>query len=602
MSATSTQPAPLSAPNKLGTRPKRKLRNRFIRTFFFAVVLPFVIVGVSGITIINRTNRRNVDVLEQQLIRLRSAEIARHLEEVVGALEVQVPIKGRQDIERREVQELIQAILKNKAFISLRYVNHLGRETARIDRFDPAAEPRIFFDWREDPLVAKALAGARAHGNTIFTLDGPALEVAAPVTNAEEQYIGAFVGYISLKEILSIIEKGPQLQETGYMYAVDQRGTIVAHSLDPSRVGRPAGFPFSGYRAEGEAFACRPYQGRYESEDRGIVIGSTECSPLLNAALVVEWPVEEAEAIVRTLSGQFAVIGIAVLALSLLLAIRLGRHVVRPIQQLEFETAHVAEGKFDHPINIQSGDELEALGMAFNSMARSVQELIELKDEFAFVAAHELRTPVTAIKGFISLLLEGGSLTAQQRHFLQRVQQSNEQLVSLVDDLLNIARSQAGRLEFKVAPLQITRAVEEVIQSLAPLADKSKVHIQYEKVEGVPRILADQDRLREVLVNLIGNAIKYNKEGGRVSIRHRTQRRSLITEIEDTGIGIKPEEMKKLFEKFYRAPGAIERKISGTGLGLFIVRQLIERMGGSITAESKEGKGTVMRFTLPLAP
>jgi signal transduction histidine kinase len=261
-------------------------------------------------------------------------------------------------------------------------------------------------------------------------------------------------------------------------------------------------------------------------------------------------------------------------------------------------------------VSIQTGDELEELGDSFNTMVLGLKELEQLKDEFVFIAAHELRTPVAAMKGYLTLILEGqtGGVNDQTKLFIEKVLGSNQRLIQLVNDLLEVARSQAGRLTIKVAPTDLRPPLRSVFDELKSLADEKSIKMIYEPPDDLPNVLADADRIKEVGVNLVGNSIKYIGDDdtrgaarGTITITHEKKDRSIITRFADTGLGISKEAQARLFEKFYRVQTEKTRDITGTGLGLFIVKEIIEKMNGTISVESEEGKGTTFIMTLPMA-
>lgn len=231
------------------------------------------------------------------------------------------------------------------------------------------------------------------------------------------------------------------------------------------------------------------------------------------------------------------------------------------------------------------------------------KRLERLKNEFVYVAAHELRNPVTAMKLLLDLIFEDKRLKLDQatRDYLLKMNEANARLMQLVEDLLEVSRSEMGKLEIKVAPVDVEEQVHAIIDELKPTALAKEVLIEYEDGATVPKVLADASKLKEVLSNLISNAVKYNIAGGAVTVSHAVEGNVLATTVKDTGIGLKEEDKRRLFRKFWRSEDMAVRAQAGTGLGLFIVHELVERMGGTVRAESEYGKGTAFTFTLPLA-
>jgi len=236
-------------------------------------------------------------------------------------------------------------------------------------------------------------------------------------------------------------------------------------------------------------------------------------------------------------------------------------------------------------------------------MMRGLKEFQQLKDEFVFIAAHELRTPVTAIRGYLSMIEDGdaGPVPPKIKEYLDPVMQSNMRLVTLVNDLLEVARQEAGRITIQTVKIDnLGMSISAVIKELKPLADEKQITVLYDD-RAVKPVMADESRVKEIIVNLLSNAVKYTLGSGKVSIWHDTRENMLVTHVKDSGIGIPKEAQAKLFEKFYRVQDERLRHVTGTGLGLFIIKQLIEKMGGKIWFVSEPGQGTTFSFSLPLA-
>ncbi len=235
---------------------------------------------------------------------------------------------------------------------------------------------------------------------------------------------------------------------------------------------------------------------------------------------------------------------------------------------------------------------------------RKIKEVDQMKDEFISIASHELRTPLTAMKGYLALILDGTYGKLENKEIGRAVEiaaLSTKRLESLVEDLLNVSRIEQGRLEVKNEKMELTPAMKEVLDSLRVQAEEKKLALEYTAPEvKLPLILADAERLKQVLINLIGNAIKYTEKGS-VKVSVRAKNNKVEIKIVDTGIGMSQEEQKHLFEKFYRVKNEKTKKIIGTGLGLWITRQIIELMKGKMELESMKDTGTHITVTLNLA-
>ncbi|MCK5084922.1 MAG: HAMP domain-containing histidine kinase [Candidatus Pacebacteria bacterium] len=235
---------------------------------------------------------------------------------------------------------------------------------------------------------------------------------------------------------------------------------------------------------------------------------------------------------------------------------------------------------------------------------RKIKELDQMKDEFISIASHELRTPLTAIKGYLSLISDetyGKIENEEMKKGIDRAIISTERLEALIEDLLNVSRIEQGRLDVENEKVELEPIIQEIISQLKIPADEKKLLLEYKKPkEKLPLVLADPERLKQALINLIGNSIKYTEKGN-IEVTTKIENDKLEIKIADTGIGMSAEEQKHLFEKFQRVQNEKTAKIIGTGLGLWITKQIIELMNGKIYLESMKNVGTQVTIKLNLA-
>lgn len=236
----------------------------------------------------------------------------------------------------------------------------------------------------------------------------------------------------------------------------------------------------------------------------------------------------------------------------------------------------------------------------------ALQRADHLKSQFLANVTHELRTPLHSIISYGALILEGfvdGELTAEQEEHIQFMVRRAEDLSHLVDDMLDLSKIEADRIEVKPEPLDLAHSLTEVVNQLKPLANNKGLHLTLEMEDGISHVMADGHRLRQVAINLVSNAIKFTDKGG-VTIRcHLIKQGDMVNvSVNDTGIGISPAALGYIFEAFRQADSSTTRQFGGTGLGLTIARKLIELQGGEVAVESVPGQGTSFSFTLPVAP
>lgn len=234
-----------------------------------------------------------------------------------------------------------------------------------------------------------------------------------------------------------------------------------------------------------------------------------------------------------------------------------------------------------------------------------LKELDKLKDEFVSVASHELRTPMTAIKSYLWMALEGkgGPLNEKQKYYLERSYSSVDRLIKLVNDMLNISRIESGRITVKFAGVDLQKVAKEVIDEVLPRANELGIVIDLLSSESLPLVMADADKIKEVLFNFIGNSLKFTPRDGKITISFLRNDDVVETRVRDTGAGIDEKDLDKLFQKFGLLPGSytVNRTASGTGLGLYISRSIIELHQGKIWGNSEgRGKGSEFGFALKI--
>lgn len=232
------------------------------------------------------------------------------------------------------------------------------------------------------------------------------------------------------------------------------------------------------------------------------------------------------------------------------------------------------------------------------------REIGDMKNEFVSTVSHELRTPLTSIKGYVDLILDGdaGEINEIQRDFLGIVKENSDRLVELINEMLDISRIESGRVHLKVEPMSIQDAVEGAVDTFRAVLSQTGRSVDLNIEHGLPPVAADRDRVGQVLVNLISNALKYSPEGGLVAVGVARRGDFVKVYVSDQGLGIHPEDLGHMFTKFFRVDSAMTREIGGTGLGLSICKTIIELLGGEIGVESELGVGSTFWFTLPVAP
>jgi len=605
---------------------KGKLRNKIFLFMALVGIVPLAAAAVLTNYVVTSSHRDDVAKLESAVLAQTRGEVQSFInEDILTQTSVEIPnganLFATSSIPAQEYV-LGQTISALPFLQSEEYINLAGVETAAADRNDLLGVPSSSLqNLSTSPAFQTAKAGNDYMSPVTYVAGVPTITFASPVKDNNDETIGVISGVASLGDLQAIVASAT-IGNTGYLYLVDQNGALIAGGGNLSGdIGSStvAQIPMVQKVIGGTSALTSAGQLRYTNTAGQQVVAAGE--PLdeggQNWGLVAEWPASEADAIINALLLRDVIMLLVVFVLIMLFSFLLALIIVRPIDELEEATARVEQGKFNEGVSIATGDELEELGDSFNDMVMGLKQLEQLKDEFVFIAAHELRTPVAAMKGYLQLILDGttGQIPDATRSFIEKVIASNQRLIQLVNDLLEVARSQAGRLTIQVAPVDISPTITSTLDELKSLADEKGVVMSYAPgVSPVPLVLADADRVKEVVVNLVGNAIKYMGGAGSITISHelaaaatpltpdgRELPAMLVTHITDTGIGMSAEAQQKLFQKFYRVQTDKTKDIVGTGLGLFIVKEIIEKMDGTIGVTSEEGKGSTFSFALRIA-
>lgn len=285
-------------------------------------------------------------------------------------------------------------------------------------------------------------------------------------------------------------------------------------------------------------------------------------------------------------------------------AFLLSRSVRRSTRQISRALLAVADGNFDERVEIATRDEFAEVGEGLNATVEKLGELDALKAEFLSSVSHDLRTPIASIKQASQLLNDGipSPLAEEQLEILQIIHSNAKRLGDLINDLLDAAKLEAGRLDIQPEPTDLAETIRRLVKSVTPLATERSLRVTMKAARDLPRVHADPVRLEQILMNLVGNAIKFTPEGGEITLSCWADDGMVMCAVRDTGVGIPPEDLPKVFDKFHQVRATRTRTTKGTGLGLTIVRYLVEAHGGRVGVESVLGEGTTFTFALPAAP
>ncbi len=313
-----------------------------------------------------------------------------------------------------------------------------------------------------------------------------------------------------------------------------------------------------------------------------------------------------------SVTARWVIIGFAVgsIGLALLLGYAISWSLIGPMQQMDIQLQQIAQGDFSHRVEIPNRDELGALAANLNRMNEELRQLYQQldaanrhKSQFLANMSHELRTPLNGIQGYTELIMDGiyGEVPERIKEIMERIQQSGNRLLGLINAVLDLSKIEAGRLTLSLADYSMPGVVQNVCTAVEPLAVEKKLTLHVDIQPDLPVGKGDEQRLTQVLTNLVGNAIKFT-ESGKVAVEVTSHNGAFMVAVSDTGIGIAEADQQKVFEEFQQAdsPSTNTRKKGGTGLGLAIAKKIIEMHHGRIWVESQLGRGSTFQFTLPV--
>ncbi|RMG05263.1 MAG: sensor histidine kinase [Nitrospirae bacterium] len=288
------------------------------------------------------------------------------------------------------------------------------------------------------------------------------------------------------------------------------------------------------------------------------------------------------------------------ISFGILLSVIITRSIVKPLSSIRKKTLEISKGNLESNLQIHSPPEIATLSDAFNKMCDRLRELDNLKADFFSTMSHELRTPLTAIREGSSLLMEslGERITGRQKRMLEIISEESIRLINLVNNLLDLSKMEAGMLTYNLSDTDITLLIRQALNEAEPLLEARKINVR-EDISSVDVIKCDQDRLLQVIRNLISNAIKFTPTGGEITISTVRSGGHLLFSVEDQGPGIPEEYRERIFDKYQQASLPEVNLYKGTGLGLAIVKKVIEAHGGKVWVEPAEAGGSRFCFSLP---
>jgi two-component system, OmpR family, sensor histidine kinase BaeS len=282
------------------------------------------------------------------------------------------------------------------------------------------------------------------------------------------------------------------------------------------------------------------------------------------------------------------------------LSILLSRRIVRPLLDIRKTVEQLARGDYEARVNVEGEDELASLAKQMNRLAQSLSYYQSSRREFLSHVAHELRTPLTYVKGYASLLQKPNLDPEKSQKLIKIIREQSHRLERIVDDLVTLSRLDEGQLELHREKADMGSLLQKVTEEMRPRAEELGIKLNLE-IKQSAELFIDMYRFQQIIMNLVDNALRYSKNKGTVTVTLAKGRKDVIIEIIDQGIGIPPHDLNQIWERFYRVEKSRSRKYGGSGLGLSIVKHLVELHGGTIDVRSTLGKGTTFIIKLPIS-
>jgi len=616
--------------------PRARLFRKYVVLFVALVSAALLSSGLVQGYLAYQASVTSLGQIQREKAATAATRIGQFIEETQRQIEDVVPppwLAAEVDLQQRE-SDYRRLLRRAPAITEIRYVDAAGREQLSVSRLRMNVVGSGA-DASHDASFVGANA-ARTYFSPVYFRDNSEPYMTMAIGEGPEG-TGVTIAELNLKlvgEIVSRIKFG----QAGYAYVVDSSGHLVAHP--------DIGLVLQNTNLSGLAQVQAAAASGTQPDRRPAAVTARDAhdQPVLSAYeavdppgwwVFVEQPLDEVFAPLYATLGLTALLLMAGLGLSVVVGLVLTRRVVAPIQALRMGAARIGAGALDARIEISTGDELEALAEEFNRMSARLQEshafledkvqartrelattlrelgersgelevLSQHKSEFLAQMSHELRTPLNSIIGFSELLLERtyGELNERQARYLQHVLAAGQHLLSLINDILDLSKVEAGRMELERDPFVLSDVLRDGLAVVRERADRRGIVLELAVDPGIGSVEADERKVRQVMFNLLSNAVKFTPVGGRVDVVAQRVGPDVRVAVRDTGIGVPLEDRARIFEPFRQSRPAPGRAREGTGLGLALARQFVELHGGRMWLESEVGVGSTFSFTLPCA-
>ncbi len=576
---------------------RRSLAFRLLCLSVAAATLPALVIAVILQSISSRALEASIQKTQTEIAQRVADGVNAEIRYAQNLLQYVAKTPGVSSGGILDTQRAFQTLMRSLPSLQeIMVVMDTGEERVKVTR--QGASGKLIK--RNVNLKERSIGAPFFSGNRL-----PTILVTEPLAGGS----GALVAKLSFSTLGTLMQQ-TRVGQRGMAFIVDSHGALLAHVI-AARVRAHANLASTPVVQEwlakpGEATRLH----EYVDEQGTPVIAMAYPIPLLKSAVVVQQPKADVYAPLKRMRSQLILWTSLSVLVFLAFTVWLAWRIQQPLRQLQSAAEHIAEGRMDVKLDIQTGDELEDLGKAFSRMAESLRQLEAMRRDLISMIVHDLKSPLSSVLASIDYLFTGqlGPLNAEQRKFLRLGHRSGTEMLMLVQNLLDVAKLEEGKLPMTKEPFEPVKWAEEVTGSFKPVVEAGKKTLQLTHGDNLPAIEGDRVLLGRVLGNLVSNALRHTPLGtGEVAVTLVLRNGQLAVDVRDNGQGIPHEDQARIFEKFVQ----VERKTSatarhahvrtGTGLGLTFCKLVVEAHGGRIFVNSAAGEGSTFTFLLPVA-
>ncbi len=618
-----------------------RLRTKFLILFSIISLIPLVLTLLITYTRYQKTLEQDAVKLENQFAATASSKIKTFMVSQIGIINNIATLydeefssddasltnessHGNEDPHPRNLSgattEIKHILYRSENFTNLSIINQDGKEIIKEDK-------TLIFE--EDDLIDiensekfKTIKTKGLYIGPIYRENGKSLfELGRWIVDPENNFKGAVLAKIDAKIIFEIMTNiSDTMGAGGHVFIVDEKGEILAHPYETQVLGGEHASHLFDIKNIVLNNKNLEISQKYYNEKREAVLGTAYSITLestdikLPQELKTNWfiVVEQKQSVVfkeiYTTLVFFIFIFLCVLILVALSAIYFAKGISAPVEMLHIATKEYTKGNLLYRTKIETNDEIGDLADNFNKMAGTIASSIEdirqeekMKSDFIAIAAHQLRTPLTGLKWSIDFLIseDAGKLNLDQKQMIEKAFRATKQMVDLVNDLLNISKIEEGHFNINLKKQSILQVFEN-IKNMFQNTKENNIILKINDIPTLPLLNIDDKKIEMALENIIDNAIKYSPPGGTVELKVVYQKQEVVISVKDSGIGISKNEKERIFTKFFRSKEALIKHPDGSGLGLYISKNIIEQHKGKMWFDSKENEGTTFYISLPV--